>query len=366
MVGPASERGPEQPARARQRGRRTPVTPVGTRIVPAGLNAPTVDQRGAQVRRALWLAAVGLVLGGLILTQVLDSDPLVRQALAATMGVLLTVALTVRSGGRPVPTGLVALALSGTAVASQWPPLLAGCAVATAVVAACLAVLGTTPAASMRWVVREVVLAQVVAAVGAVAVAGFAVDIDARRFSYVVLAASLVAMILMVYRLGAGLHGLGRRGLALGATALVILAVALAYSEALGRWGSPELTGQIDDVRFWVRDRLGAVPHPIEVLLGLPTLAWGVFMRARRRQGWWVIAFGVAATAPMTSRLIDSGVTITTTVLGAVYSLALGLLAGYLLIRAEQSFGGTHGRRARRSEEAAAHRPEPARLWPLH
>ena len=312
------------------------------------------------------MAAALLSVGGLVTLQAMGAASLPRQGLAALLGVLLTVGLAVRTGGRPLLAGLTALALGATAVASQWPPLLAGVAVATAVVAACLGVLGTVPAPSMRIVVREVVFAQAVATAGALAAAGFVVDIDPTRFGYLVLAAALAATIAMVYRLGAGLHGLGRRGLVLGVAAIVILAIALAYSEALGRWGSPQLTGQVDTLRLWLRDTFGAVPHPIEVLLGIPALSWGVFMRARRRQGWWVSAFGVAATAPATSRLIDPAMTATNTTLAAVYSLALGLFLGYLLIRAEQAFQGTRGARARRSEEAAAHRPEPTRLRALH
>lgn len=334
--------------------------------MPTVLNAPDDRRRGAGAVRWAWLAAVLLSVGGLLALQVMDGPSLGRQGLAALLGVLLTVGLAVRAGGRPLPAGLVALGLGATAVTSQWPPLLAGVAVGTAVVAACLGILGTTPAPSMRAVVREVVLAQAVATIGAIAVAGYVVDLDPTTFAYLVLAISLIATIAMVYRLGAGLHGLGRRGLALGVTAIVMLTIALAYSEALGRWGSPGLTDQVDTVRMWLRDHLGAVPHPIEVLLGIPALSWGVFMRARRRQGWWVTAFGVAATAPATGRLIDPGMTATNTLLGAAYSLLVGLALGYLLIRAEQAFQGTRGSRARRSEEAAAHRPEPFRLRPLH
>ncbi len=309
---------------------------------------------------ALLTAAVGLVY-----LQVTGAETLYRQGAAGGTGVLLALGLAVRSGGRPFPAALLAIAIGGAAIGTQWEPLLAGAAVGTGVLAACLAVLGTTPAATYRAVIREIVLAQAMASVGALAVAGFSVGIDPTKFAYTVLALSLLATIAMVYRLGAGLHGLGRRGMLVAVAAIAILAVALAYSEALGRWGSPGMTEQVDTVRFWMRDNLGAVPHPIEVLLGIPALAWGVFMRARRRQGWWVSAFGVAATAPATTRLIDEGMTPLNTTLAAVYSLALGLLLGYLVIRLEQSLQGTRGRRARRGEEATAHRPEPGRLRPL-
>ncbi|HET8602577.1 MAG TPA: hypothetical protein VFM09_01485, partial [Marmoricola sp.] len=145
-----------------------------------------------------------------------------------------------------------------------------------------------------------------------------------------------------------------------------LLALVLAYSEALLHWGSPELVATVDGIRSGTRARLHAVPHPIEALLGVPALAWGVFMRARRRQGWWVTAFGTTLTAPLTTRLVDPGVTLATTALAAAYSLLVGLALAYLVIRAEQSFSGSHGRRARRDEEAGAHRPEPGRMAPLH
>jgi hypothetical protein len=196
-------------------------------------------------------------------------------------------------------------------------------------------------------------------------VAGFHSDLRPVRFGYVVLAGALLTALVLVYRLGAGLHGLGRRGYLLAGGALLLLAFALAYSAALGRWGSPELVGQVEDFRAMVRSHLHAVPHPIEALLGVPALAWGVFMRARRRQGWWVCAFGAAATAPATTRFLEFAVPTRATVLAAVYSLVVGLVIGYVVIRIEQSFTGTHGRRARRTEEAGAHRPEPGRMHAL-
>ena len=46
-------------------------------------------------------------------------------------------------------------------------------------------------------------------------------------------------------------------------------------------------------------------------MLGVPALAWGVHMRARRRQGWWVCAFGVAATVPVANSLVNPAITLT-------------------------------------------------------
>ena len=84
-------------------------------------------------------------------------------------------------------------------------------------------------------------MAEIVAVAGALGVAGFRVDIDPARFAYTVLGLSMVAVVALVYRLGGGLHGLGRSGVLLFGAALVLLVVGLAYTAALTRWGSPEL-----------------------------------------------------------------------------------------------------------------------------
>ena len=139
----------------------------------------------------------------------------------------------------------------------------------------------------------------------------------------------------------------------------------MAYTAALGRWGSPELIDQVDTSRAWARDHLGAVPHAIVVFLGVPALAWGVCMRDRRRQGWWVCAFGAAATATATTRLLDVTPISWSIGVAAVYSIALGLVVGYVVLRLERLLVGSRGRRARQQEQID-HRPEPPRLWPLH
>ena len=55
----------------------------------------------------------------------------------------------------------------------------------------------------------------------------------------------------------------------------------------------------------WSRENLGAVPRPMQVLVGIPALVWGCHMRARRRQGWWVCAFGIAATSSVAGILVN-------------------------------------------------------------
>ena len=228
----------------------------------------------------------------------------------------------------------------------------------------------SSPAATFGRAIREALVATAIGWVGALGVVAYGprarLDVDLVRFGYAVLGLSLVGAIALVYRLGAGLHGLGRRGYAVAGGAVLMLAIALAYSEAIAQWGSRDLVGTIDDVRDSLKDTLHAVPHPIMALLGYPALVWGVFMRARRRQGWWVCAFGVAVTSPSATRLVAQELSPTSVVLGALYSIVVGVVLGYLVIRVEQSLTGTHGRRARRAEESEAHRPEPRRYEPLH
>ena len=143
-------------------------------------------------------------------------------------------------------------------------------------------------------------IAVLIAAVGGIATVGFEPVINLARFEYTTLALSLAGALIIVYRLGAGLHGLGTRGMPhRRRSAAVLLGVTLAYAELLRRYGTPGLVEWIFDGVRWTRAELGAFPRPIEALLGVPALVWGSHMRARRRQGWWVCAFGVAATAPV-------------------------------------------------------------------
>lgn len=282
---------------------------------------------------------------------------------AVTVTTLFTHALAVRTGGRPLLAGGLALALAGAAVVSQSPVLLAGAVVGTAVVAAVVAVLATTPAPRFSRVAREVALAKLVAAIGALGVSAYDAEVSVERTSYLALGFSLLGALVLVYRLGAGLQGLGRRGFVMIISGVALLTVTLAYTEALARWGSPGMIESIDQAFETVRDTIGAVPRPIEVLLGVPALAWGVSTRARRRQGWWVSAFGAPGLAVVAVSLLDTG--LLEAGLSVLYSLLLGLLVGYAVIRADLFLTGARGRRARRLEELAAHRPEPGRLHPL-
>jgi len=275
-------------------------------------------------------------------------------------------ALAARTGGRPVVFGTLALALGVLVLVADEPVLRTGAAVMTCVVSAVLAVMATVPAVTFPAAAREAVVAVLVAGVGALATVGFEPVITLTRFEYATLGLAVLGAFGVVFRLGAGLHGLGRRGIVIVLVGTAVLALTLLYAELLRRYGTPGLVATLLEGVHWSRNHLGAFPRPIESVLGIPALAWGCHMRARRRQGWWVCAFGVAATAPIATRLVSTDLGARSVVLGGIYSFVVGAVVGYLVIRVEQSLTGSHGRRARRDEEAEAHRPEPRRTRPLH
>ena len=181
---------------------------------------------------------------------------------------------------------------------------------------------------------------------------------------------SLVACFLTVFRLGAGWHGLGSRGVLTVVAGSLMLALTLGYAELLRRYGTESLVNQLDEAVRWSHHHLGAFPRPIVALLGVPALTWGTHMRARRRQGWWVCAFGVALTAPVAYALIDPGRSVREATLATAYGAVIGFAIGYVLIRLDLRLTGPRptgprGRRLVETEEATAVRPEPGRTYAL-
>lgn len=276
-------------------------------------------------------------------------------------------ALAARTGGRPVIFGTVALLLGVGVIVSDEASLRTGAAVMTAVVSAVLGVMATVPAVTYWRAARECVVALLIAGVGALATLGFEPTITVTRFEYATFGLALAAAFAVVYRLGAGLHGLGRRGIVIVVVGGLLLAGTLLYAELLRRYGTPELVTSLLDGVGWSRDHLGAFPRPIESVLGVPALAYGCHMRARRRQGWWVCAFGAAATSAVANSLANPAIERSESVLSVVYGLGVGLVIGFVIIRLDLFFTGTgsgkgsRGRRSREDEQAAALRPEPAR-----
>ncbi len=314
---------------------------------------------------ALWLLVVAGGLAALICALIPVGPGWLDGAGAVAVVTAYTCGLAARTGGRPVVFGALALALGVLVLVLDLDYLRTGAAVMTCVVSAVLGVMATTPAVRFVRAARECVVAVLVAAIGAMATIGFDPVVSVVRFEYATLGLAMAGAFGVVYRLGAGLHGLGRRGLAVVAIGGLVLAVTLLYAEMLRRYGSQELVDNLLDGVRWCRDHLGAFPRPIETVLGVPALAWGCHMRARRRQGWWLCAFGVAATAPVANALVNPAISLLECGLSVLYGLVVGLLLGYVVIRADLALTGSRGQGGRRLEEAGAVRPEPPRTAAL-
>ena len=372
----------EKPARQRalrSRAARTPreSTPKAPRTpraqkAPRETRAPRTPTTGKLSTRlgritlfTIWLA-VALTGAGLLCVAMADLGPTWLPGVGAVIvSTAYTWAICARTGGRPVVYSLLALILGGLAIGLDREFLRGGAAACTAVLTAVLAVISTVPAARFSSVVREVLVATTLAAGGALAVVGFEPHVALQRFEYTTFGLGVLLCLGIVQRLGAGLHGLGRRGLVVVVVGSVLLAVALVYAETLRHYGSPGLVEAIDDLTRWSRDTLGATPRPLQFALGIPALAWGVHMRARRRQGWWVCAYGTAGTVSIANTLVRPRDSLLEAGLTDFYSLVLGLLIGYVVIRLDLALTGPRGARARRAEEARAIRPEPRRTSPL-
>ena len=334
---------------------------------PAAVARPSPAGRwsGHLLRPAVLLVSLAGSVAVVLAATALDLPDWAASAGATAVTTTYALALAGRAGGHPLVVGALALILSAAAVLTSMPILLASAAVCTATIGAVLGVMVTQPAVRMLAVARECLLAMLVAAVAAFAASAYQAEVSLKRADYLVLALAVLGALGLAYRLAAGLHGLGRRGLAMQIGGIGLLALFLAYTEALSRWGSPELVHTVEAALLDLRELIGAVPRPTVFLLGIPALAWGVSTRARRRQGWWGTGFGAAGLAVVATSLLDRKQSLTEVGLGTAYSLVLGLLLGYLVIRADGFLSGARGRRARRLEEASAHRPEPRRWEPL-
>lgn len=320
-----------------------------------------MSRRPALLLLPVWVV---VVLGGLacLVAAMAEVGPRWLDDLGAiVVATAYATGLALRTGGRPVISGSLALAIGAAAVLVDRDLLRAGAAVLTCAVSAVLAVMSTKPAVRFVDAVRECCIALAVAAVGAFATVGFAPVISLARFEYAALALALVAVFVVVYRLGAGLHGLGRRGVAAVPVAAAVLAATLLYAELVRRYGTTAAVETMLDAVRWSRENLGASPRPIVALVGVPALVWGCHMRARRRQGWWLCAFGVAATVPVAASLVNPAISLLESTLAIVYALIVGAVLGYLIVRLDLVLTGSHGRGGRRLEEAAAVRPEPGR-----
>lgn len=313
-----------------------------------------------------WAVVLLLDVSVLVLDQAgVTLDDRVTAGAAVVATTALTVWLSVRAGGSAVQAAVLAGALSAAAVVTRSEVLLVGVAVGSAAVGTVLALLVTAPRARFLTSAVELLVAVLVAAVGAVTAAAYDAPVDPQRARDIVLVLGLLGTLGLVYRVTEGLHGLGRRGLVTLLVGTIVVFVVVAYTRALAEWGSADLRAAVADGEQRVRDVLGAVPRPGQLLLGFPALVWGVWQRARRPQGWWVCAFGAVGLAGVSAALLDGAVPVQEQALALGYSVLGGLVLGYAAIRLDVRLTGARGSRARRAEEAVAHRPEPGRFRPL-
>jgi hypothetical protein len=350
----------------RRAARRTAVkasrfTPVQPRrgFVPAALRSVAVT-----IWLASWLAASAASATSIVV--VVDTPEWLAETGAAALMVLFAVGLARRCGGRVWLWSLLTLAFAGGVLVAQNRTLFSSAAVLVAVLGAVLAVLVTKPASTLPRLLVEYVVALLVSISAALAVAGFNPPIASGRFNIVVLGVSLLVALGLVWQLGAGLHGMGRRGFILIVGGAVLIGGLLVYGRFLREYGSESLVDRINDMVAWTSDHLGGVPRPVEVMIGFPALVWGVSTRTRRRQGWWMCAFAALGTATVATSLAAPTIEPEYAGWSLLYSAVLGLLLGLVVRRVDVLFTGGGGQRARRSEGTVEDlRPEPGRTEPL-
>jgi len=353
---------------------RTPVPAVGSRRNAGGSSytPPVADgpRRGASALRGLVVLlsllcwAAGTAASATAVIAVAEPVRVSRYG-AALLTLTFTVVLAHRCGARVRVWGpLVAAGIAVTAVVGV-SALYSAMSVVAAVVSAVLAVMITRPAATLLRLLGEYLLAVLVATSGALAVAAWNAPVIYERYHLVVLALALLLTLSVVWGLGAGLHGLGRRGFLLVIGAAVLLALILAYGTAVRAYGSQTVVVALDQAVFWLRDHVGGVPRPAQVLVGLPALVWGIGIRSRRRQGWWMCSFGVVATASITTSLASPQALPGYIGLSTLYSVVLGLLVGLVVRALDPGTPTGGGRGARRAESEATTRPEAARTESL-
>jgi hypothetical protein len=173
-----------------------------------------------------------------------------------------------------------------------------------------------------------------------------------------------LAALTLAWRLGLGLHSIGRRGLALIVAAVAVLVLGFAYVQAVRHWGSTGLVGSLSDADGRIHDWLGASPRSIEALVGFPATIWGVAVRNHRRQGWWMSAFGSLAAAGVATSLVRPTVGLTEVAAATGYNLVIGGAIGLLLIAVDRVLTGS-GRRARSPGAVDPERHERRRFSPL-
>lgn len=344
-----------------QPGRRRLDTSVPTPYEVATREPRVTDRRWSRLLVfATFLAWVAGTAGSA--TAILDVDvpSWLWRPSAALLLVALSLMLTHRIGGHMRIWVTLAGSLSLGALITEMNVLLAAAAGTTAVLAAVSAVMFTRPAANLFQVLREYLAMLVVAISGAVGVAAWNATVDVRAFTLMVMVASVVLVLSIVWGLGSGLHGLGRGHLKL---LIAVAAIALGlfiYGSFVRTQASEGVKDLLDQSIVWMRQNFGGVPRPYEFLVGFPALIVGTAMRSRYREGWWICIIAVVGAVIVVVSLIDPRAYPTYFVLSTLYGAILGLVIG-LLVRAVVMT--TRTKRAARVQHHI--RSEPKRFAPL-
>jgi hypothetical protein len=334
---------------------------------PAEYDVPTREPRVKSTSAARLLMAgvaaawlVGVFLAGSSVIAY-DLPEHADTAGAVILLVVFSVGLTHRTGGHMRIWTPMALVLGLLAAFTQNPVLIAAAAGSAGVSASVWAVVFTRPALTLLQAIGEYLVAITIALSGTLCVAAWNASVNYSRFNVVVIAAALAVSIMLVWNLGAGLHGLGREHLIILSAIAALVVVVLAYASFVRSHGSEMVTDTILSVILWMRQHIAGVPRPVEVFLGFPALIVGVSMRARTREGWWIMVFGVISTSVLTTSLVSPLAFPTYVGLSTLYSAVLGLIIGLIVRRIVVP---NDARRATRVVEPER-RIEPSRLAAL-
>lgn len=280
---------------------------------------------------------------------------------AALLLVISAMMLTHRVGGHMRIWVTLTALLAGSALLTDLNLLLVTAAGASAVLAAVNAVMFTLPAASTGASLREYGISLLLTVSGAMGVAAWNAPAQIQIFSGLTLAAAVAVGLAIMSSLGAGLHGLTRQHLWILVGVGVVAVLLFVYGGIVRLYGSPGLKEFLDDSIIWMRQHIGGVPRPFEVLIGFPAIIFGTSLRSRYREGWWVCVFAVLGTAVITTSLIDPGAYPSYFALSTLYSAVLGVPIGLLLRRIFMSQRSARAARA----VAPPSRVEPGRFSPL-
>jgi hypothetical protein len=334
---------------------------------PSEYDVPTREPRVKSTQAAKMLMAgvgaawlLGVVMAGSSVVAY-DLPERATTAGAVLLFVVFSVALTHRVGGHMRIWAPMAAGLGLVAAITGNPVLVAAAAGASGVTAAVWAVVFTRPALTVLQAIGEYLIAITIALSGTLCVAAWNASVNYARFNVVVIAAALGVSIILVWNLGAGLHGLGKEHLIILSAIAALVVVILAYASFVRSHGSELITDTIASMIIWMRQTVAGVPRPVEVFLGFPALIVGVSMRARTREGWWIMVFGVISTSVLTTSLVSPLAYPAYVGLSTLYSAVLGLIIGLVVRRFVVP---DNSRRATRVVEPER-RIEPSRLAAL-